>query len=124
MRAILQHGCRKPLVLCEGIIIDGHNRHEISNKHDIPFKTISMESDRSAMSSPFINTFQVSENNTPPHRSRTVRRYFSIPSASTTCFYIVPLTFQYTASKPNAQALCHLSLCDFSLFGGTLLSFC
>jgi len=42
---ILQHGCREPLVLWEGILIDGHNRYEISKKHDIPFKTVNMEFD-------------------------------------------------------------------------------
>jgi len=34
-----------PLILWNGILIDGHNRYEIIQKHDLPFQTISMEFD-------------------------------------------------------------------------------
>lgn len=37
---ILQDGCRDPLVLWDGIIIDGHNRYEICTKHGIGFEKI------------------------------------------------------------------------------------
>jgi N6-adenosine-specific RNA methylase IME4 len=40
---ILQDGCRDPLVTWQGIIIDGHNRHAICTKHDLPFKTATMK---------------------------------------------------------------------------------
>lgn len=43
--SILESGCRDALVLWEGILIDGHNRFEICSKHNLPFKTISMEFD-------------------------------------------------------------------------------
>ena len=42
---ILQHGCREPIVLWNGILIDGHNRYEISMKHGVEFKTADMEFD-------------------------------------------------------------------------------
>jgi hypothetical protein len=46
---ILQDGCRDPLVTWQGIIVDGHNRHAICTKHDLPFKTVEMEfADRDA----------------------------------------------------------------------------
>ena len=40
---ILLNGCLVPLVLWDGILIDGHNRYEILKKHDMPVKTVSME---------------------------------------------------------------------------------
>jgi len=42
-QSILQHGIRDPLVLWEGILIDGYNRYKISKEHDIPFNTVNME---------------------------------------------------------------------------------
>ena len=40
---ILEYGCMNPLVLWNGILIDGHNRYNIVTKHNLPFNTISME---------------------------------------------------------------------------------
>ena len=40
---ILEYGCLMPLVLWNGILIDGHNRFEIVQRHGLPFNTISME---------------------------------------------------------------------------------
>ena len=37
---ILLNGCRDPIVLWRGIIIDGHNRHEICTKHGLKYETI------------------------------------------------------------------------------------
>lgn len=37
---ILQDGCRDPLTIWNGIIVDGHNRYEICSKNDIPFTTV------------------------------------------------------------------------------------
>ena len=42
---MLTYGCQNPLVLWEGILIDGHNRWEIINKHGLKYNTISMEFD-------------------------------------------------------------------------------
>ena len=36
---ILTHGCRDPITLWRGKIIDGHNRYAICTKHEIPFET-------------------------------------------------------------------------------------
>jgi len=40
---ILENGIRDPLVLWEGILIDGYNRFNIAQKHDLPFNTVSMD---------------------------------------------------------------------------------
>ena len=42
---MLTHGCQIPLVLWEGILIDGHNRWEIIKRHSLKYNTISMEFD-------------------------------------------------------------------------------
>jgi len=42
---ILVYGCMNPLVLWNGILIDGYNRYDIVTKHDLPFNTISLDFD-------------------------------------------------------------------------------
>lgn len=34
---ILAEGCREPLAIWKGVIVDGHNRYRICHKHKIPF---------------------------------------------------------------------------------------
>ena len=36
-------GCREPLVLWRGILIDGHNRHEICTRRSISFRTVEID---------------------------------------------------------------------------------
>src|SRR3954462_7765615 len=36
---ILAHGCQSPLVIWGDILLDGHNRYEICNRHGVPFRT-------------------------------------------------------------------------------------
>lgn len=38
-QSILSEGCREPLIVWEGAIVDGHNRYEICNRYNIEFKT-------------------------------------------------------------------------------------
>jgi N6-adenosine-specific RNA methylase IME4 len=40
---ILADGCREPLVLFNGVLVDGHNRYEICTKHNLPFNTVEMD---------------------------------------------------------------------------------
>lgn len=40
---IIKDGCRDPLVVWNGILIDGHNRYEICTRHGIDFLSIVME---------------------------------------------------------------------------------
>ena len=36
---IIADGCRDPLVVWDGTLIDGHNRHKICTEHGIPYAT-------------------------------------------------------------------------------------
>lgn len=39
-RSLLREGCRDALVLWGDLLIDGHNRYEICQKHQLPFQTL------------------------------------------------------------------------------------
>lgn len=46
---IIKDGCRDPLVVWNGVLLDGHNRHDICTRHGIAFETVEMEfADRTA----------------------------------------------------------------------------
>ena len=49
--SILAEGLREPILIWNGIIVDGHNRYEICKKHGISpkFKEISFSSEENAM---------------------------------------------------------------------------
>ncbi len=40
---ILADGCRDPITVWNGIIVDGHNRYEICTNHNIPFDIVEMQ---------------------------------------------------------------------------------
>lgn len=40
---VLADGCRDPLVVWNGVIIDGHNRHRICTEHGVAFKTTTID---------------------------------------------------------------------------------
>ena len=40
---ILADGCRNPITVWNGVIIDGHNRYEICTRHGIPFEVDEMD---------------------------------------------------------------------------------
>lgn len=45
---ILSDGCREPIAVWDGVILDGHNRYKICTENKIPFQTVSMNfADRS-----------------------------------------------------------------------------
>jgi hypothetical protein len=43
--SILQHGVITPLDVWDGVLLDGHQRYAIAEKHSIPFKTVEMQFD-------------------------------------------------------------------------------
>lgn len=47
-RSILKEGVRNPIVTWNGVIVDGHNRYDICQRHNIPFKTIEIEFENDA----------------------------------------------------------------------------
>ena len=63
---LLEHGCRDPLVLWNGILIDGYNRYKICTEHNIPFNTIDKEFDSREEVLIWIITNQVSRRNLTP----------------------------------------------------------
>lgn len=36
---LIEDGCRDPIIIWNGVIVDGHNRYEICTKYKIPFRT-------------------------------------------------------------------------------------
>lgn len=38
--SILSEGCRDPIMVWDGVIVDGHNRYAICTAHGLPFKTL------------------------------------------------------------------------------------
>lgn len=46
-RSLLAEGCRDALVLWGDLLVDGHNRYGICQKHGIPFKTVQNETFKS-----------------------------------------------------------------------------
>ena len=74
---IIKDGCRDPLVTWDGIIIDGHNRHEICTHHGIEFQTVEMEfADREAVMD-WMDANQLGRRNLSPDAFRLAlgRRY-------------------------------------------------
>lgn len=68
-KSLLEDGCREPLVLWNGILIDGHNRHKICTKHNLPFKTVNKEFDtREDVKNWIINNQLGRRNVTPEQR--------------------------------------------------------
>jgi len=63
---ILEYGCREPLVLWNGTLIDGHNRYEILMKHERPFNTVNMEFDSRDDVLIWIISTQISRRNLNP----------------------------------------------------------
>jgi hypothetical protein len=61
--SLLEHGCRDPLVLWNGILIDGYNRYKICSHHDLPFQTVDMEFDSRENVIIWIITNQISRRN-------------------------------------------------------------
>ena len=64
--SLLENGCMHPLVLWDGILIDGHNRYEICQKHEIPFKTTEKEFASRDEALIWIITTQVARRNLNP----------------------------------------------------------
>ena len=64
---ILRDGCRDPLVVWNGILIDGHNRHEICTRHGLPFETKEMVFDDRSHAEEWIIRNQFGRRNLPAY---------------------------------------------------------
>ena len=66
--SIILNGCMFPLVLWNGILIDGYNRYSICTAHDIPFETVDKEFASRDDALIWIISNQISRRNLPPTR--------------------------------------------------------
>jgi len=66
--SLLEHGVRDSLVVWKGhnILVDGHNRYEISMQHGLPFNVVEVEFDSREAVLIFIVSNQISRRNLPP----------------------------------------------------------
>ncbi|MBQ8439550.1 MAG: ParB N-terminal domain-containing protein [Clostridia bacterium] len=44
-KSLRAEGCRDPIVVWDGTIIDGHNRYDICSRHKIPFPILEITFD-------------------------------------------------------------------------------
>jgi N6-adenosine-specific RNA methylase IME4 len=70
---ILRDGCRDPLVVWDGILIDGHNRHEICTKHNIRFETVSMFFEDRDAAMDWMDANQLGRRNLQPQQASVLR---------------------------------------------------
>jgi hypothetical protein len=74
---ILRDGCRDPLVVWDGILIDGHNRHEICTRHSLPFETTQMVFEDRDAAMDWMDSNQLGRRNLSPDQFKLLlgRRY-------------------------------------------------
>lgn len=60
---ILSDGCRDPLIVWNGVIVDGHNRYDICLRHQIPFSIVEMDFSCEAEAIAWICTNQLGRRN-------------------------------------------------------------
>ncbi len=70
---IIEEGCRDALVVWNGYIVDGHNRYEICQMHDIPFKTVERSFDSEEDVLDWIDKNQLGRRNLTPDQMRLLR---------------------------------------------------
>lgn len=61
--SILAEGCREPLIVWNGIIVDGHNRYAICTEHGIPFGVRQMNFESEAAAKEWMLTNQLARRN-------------------------------------------------------------
>ena len=70
---IITDGCREPLVVWNTILLDGHNRFEICKRHNLPFKTISIELPNRDTAADWIDKNQLGRRNLTPDQMSLIR---------------------------------------------------
>ena len=70
---IVSDGCRDPLVVWDGILIDGHNRFDICQRHNIPFKTVEMKFADEDAAMDWIDANQLGRRNLTPDQQSVIR---------------------------------------------------
>lgn len=70
---ILRDGCRVPLDVWQGILVDGHNRYSICTKHDLPYSTVEREFDDREAVKTWIIRNQLNRRNLKPNEVSYLR---------------------------------------------------
>jgi N6-adenosine-specific RNA methylase IME4 len=65
---ILVRGCVVPLIVWNGLLVDGHHRYEICKKHNIPFDVKEIEFENREYAKAWILTNQLARRNLTPYR--------------------------------------------------------
>jgi hypothetical protein len=73
--SLLAEGCRDPLVVWEGhnVLLDGHNRHTICTRHNIPFQVVSLPFPTREAARDFILHTQLGRRNISPEAASYLR---------------------------------------------------
>jgi N6-adenosine-specific RNA methylase IME4 len=70
---IIKEGCRDAIVTWHDYIIDGHNRFEICQNHDIPFKTMPLDFANEEEVENWIDSNQLGRRNLNPDQMKLIR---------------------------------------------------
>ena len=63
---IIENGCRDPLAIWNGVIVDGHNRYRICQEHNIPFAVEEINFDDKTQAKVWIAKNQLARRNLTP----------------------------------------------------------
>ena len=66
-QSLLTDGCRDPLVVWKGVIVDGHNRYRICRENQIPFSYIEMDFENETEARDWIIRNQLARRNVPDY---------------------------------------------------------
>lgn len=66
-QSLLTEGCRDPLVVWNGVIIDGHNRYRICHENSIPFSYVEMDFHDESEARTWIIRNQLARRNVPDY---------------------------------------------------------
>jgi N6-adenosine-specific RNA methylase IME4 len=74
---ITEHGCRDPLTVWRGVLLDGHNRYEICTRLGLPFKVVSVDLPDREAAEDWMDANQLGRRNLTPDAFKLLlgRRY-------------------------------------------------
>lgn len=74
---ILEHGCRDPLTVWNGVLLDGHNRHEICTRLGLPFRVVTVDLPDREAAEDWMDANQLGRRNLTPDAFKLLlgRRY-------------------------------------------------
>lgn len=70
---ILAEGCRDPLVVWNGLLLDGHNRHDICTRHSLPYDFVTVDLPDRDAALDWIDRNQIGRRNLTPDQLRIIR---------------------------------------------------